>query len=170
MRRTIKLLEFKKVKAASGIATCASGVLECHASNKQYAVQRQGGNQLSELAKVCPDSAWLEETVRMFPLRPVMMNPHSLSAGFMEYPPGAYHIVRFEQALGSLGCMGYDVSQYPEVCSLSKSMRGFCQDFRSGTKLHKTTVLTRQVATKLEERQSCVHHAGKLLRLLLVNQ
>lgn len=86
-------------------------------------MQSRDREAISELAKVCPDSARLEEPVRMFPLRPVMMNLHSLSAGFMEYPPGAYHIVRFEQALGSLGCMGYDVSQYPEVCSLSKSMR-----------------------------------------------
>lgn len=41
-RQTIKLLEFEKVKAASGIATCASGVLECHVSTKDYAIQRQG--------------------------------------------------------------------------------------------------------------------------------
>jgi hypothetical protein len=43
-RQTIKLLKFEKVKAASGIATCASGVLECHATNEQSAIQRQGSN------------------------------------------------------------------------------------------------------------------------------
>lgn len=41
MRRTIKLLQSEKVKAASGITICASWVLECHASNKQSAVQRK---------------------------------------------------------------------------------------------------------------------------------
>lgn len=64
-----------------------------------------------------------------FPLRLVMMNLHSLSAGFIDYPPGTYHIVRFEQALGSLACMEYDVSQYPEVCSLSKRLLGFLSGF-----------------------------------------
>lgn len=44
MKHTITLLEFEKVKAASGITICASWVLECHASNKRYASQRQRSN------------------------------------------------------------------------------------------------------------------------------
>lgn len=51
-------------------------------------------------------------------LRPAMMDLCSLSAVFVECPPVVCHVVRFEQALGSLGCMDYEVNEYPEVCSL----------------------------------------------------
>lgn len=36
----------EKVKAASEITICASWVLECHASNKQYAIQRKATSSL----------------------------------------------------------------------------------------------------------------------------
>lgn len=39
MKHTVKLLQFEKVKAASGIMICASWVLEHHASNKRYESQ-----------------------------------------------------------------------------------------------------------------------------------